>query len=117
MLALNIQRSPTIQPAESFATRPTADVRRGSGRRDIQNSETSTRGNGRARHGPNEGRSDRLRNLRAVFGDVIMRALLAILSDSQDMMEQFNKNPEAYTKIMNNDLLPVVYRRCNAKQD
>ncbi len=34
-----------------------------------------------------------------------------------DMREKFDANPEAYTRIMNNDLLPVVYRRCNAEQD
>lgn len=33
------------------------------------------------------------------------------------MREKFDANPEAYTRIMNNDLLPVVYRRCNAEQD
>ncbi len=35
----------------------------------------------------------------------------------QDMREQFDANPDAYTRIMNNDLLPAVYRRRNAKQD
>lgn len=61
-------------------------------------------------------RTNSMGDLRAVFGDVMMRALLAILSDSQDMMEQFNKNPAAYQAIMNNDLLPIVYRRCNAQE-
>ncbi len=29
------------------------------------------------------------------------------------MREQFDANPDAYTRIMNNDLLPIVYHRCN----
>ena len=55
-------------------------------------------------------------DLRAIFGDVMMRALAAILSDSQDMYEKFNENPDAYMSIMNNDLLPIVYRRCNSNE-
>ena len=55
-------------------------------------------------------------DLRAIFGDVMMRALAAILSDSQDMYEKFNDNPDAYMSIMNNDLLPIVYRRCNSNE-
>ena len=51
--------------------------------------------------------------LRAIFGDVMMRALAAILSDSQDMFEKFCENQYAYMRIMNNDLLPIVYRRRN----
>ena len=51
-------------------------------------------------------------DLHAVFGDVMMRALGAILGESADMYDSFNKNPEAYLHIMNNDLLPIMYDRC-----
>lgn len=33
------------------------------------------------------------------------------------MREQFDANPDAYTRIMNNDLLPAVYRRRNTLED
>ena len=59
-------------------------------------------------------RTNSMNDLRAIFGDVLMNALMAILSDSQDMYESFNENPDTYMRIMNNDLLPLVYRRCNA---
>ena len=52
-------------------------------------------------------------DLRANFGDVMMKALAAILSDSTDMYEKFNENPDAYMHVMDFDLLPIVYRRCN----
>lgn len=58
-------------------------------------------------------RANSLGDLRAIFGDVMMQALTAILSDSQDMFEKFNEKPDDYLRIMNNDLLPLVYRRCN----
>ena len=62
-------------------------------------------------------RTNSMTDLRAIFGDVMMRSLAAILSDSQDMYERFNENPNAYMSIMNNDLLPIVYRRCNSDED
>lgn len=43
-----------------------------------------------------------------------MDALAAIYSDSADMFEKFNENPEAFMRVVNDDLLPIVYRRCNA---
>lgn len=43
----------------------------------------------------------------------MMKALMAILSDSQDMEEKFGEKPDDYLRIMNSDLLPIVYRRCN----
>lgn len=55
-------------------------------------------------------------DLRAIFGDVVMKALATILSDSQDMYEKFNEKPDEYMRIMNDDLLPVVYRRCNVDE-
>lgn len=57
-------------------------------------------------------RTNSMGDLRAIFGDVMMSALAAILSDSEDMYEKFNENPDAYLRIMNSDLLPIVYRRC-----
>lgn len=62
-------------------------------------------------------RTNSMGDLRAVFGDVMMRALATILSDSQDMFEKFNENPDAYMRIMNSDLLPLVYRRCNSVEE
>lgn len=62
-------------------------------------------------------RTNSVGNLRAIFGDVMMKALAAILGDSQDMYETFSENPDAYMRIMNNDLLPVVYRRCNSDEE
>lgn len=61
-------------------------------------------------------RSNSMSDLRAIFGDVVMKALAAILSDSQDMYEKFNEKPDEYMCIMNDDLLPIVYRRCNADE-
>ncbi len=46
----------------------------------------------------------------------MMRALEAILGDSADMYDSFNKNPDAYLHIMNNDLLPIVYDRCRREE-
>lgn len=62
-------------------------------------------------------RTNTMGDLRAIFGDVMMKALAAILSDSADMYEKFNENPDAYMRIMDNDLLPIVYRRCNSDED
>lgn len=62
-------------------------------------------------------RTNSMGDLRAIFGDVMMRALAAILSDSQDMYEKFSENPDAYMRIMDNDLLPIVYRRCNSDEE
>lgn len=59
-----------------------------------------------------QARANSMSDLRAVFGDVMMSALAAILGDSADMYESFNKNPDAYLRVMNNDLLPIVYDRC-----
>lgn len=58
-------------------------------------------------------RTNTMGDLRAIFGDVMMKALAAILSDSTDMYEKFNENPDAYMRVMDSDLLPIVYRRCN----
>lgn len=61
-------------------------------------------------------RTNSMGDLRAIFGDVMMAALAAILSDSVDMYETFQQNPDAYIKIMNDHLLPLVYRRCNERE-
>lgn len=61
-------------------------------------------------------RSNSMSDLRTIFGDVVMKALAAILSDSQDMYEKFNEKPDEYMRIMNDDLLPIVYRRYNADE-
>lgn len=61
-------------------------------------------------------RTNSMGDLRAIFSDVMMRALTAIVSESADMREKFSENPEAYMSIMNNDLLPIVYRRCNSDE-
>lgn len=61
-------------------------------------------------------RTNSMGDLRAIFGDVMMKALAAILGDGQDMYETFSENPDAYMRIMNNDLLPIVYRRCNSDE-
>lgn len=58
-------------------------------------------------------RTNTMGDLRAIFGDVMMKALAAILSDSADMYEKFNENSDAYMRVMNDELLPIVYRRCN----
>ena len=61
-------------------------------------------------------RSNSMSDLRAIFGDVVMKALSTILSDSQDMYEKFNEKPDEHMRIMNDDLPPIVYRRCNADE-
>lgn len=58
-------------------------------------------------------RTNSMGDLKAVFGDVMMGALMAILSDSQDMAQKFGECPDDYLRIMNSDLLPMLYRRCN----
>lgn len=59
-------------------------------------------------------RTNSMNDLKAIFPAVMMDALISIMSDSQDMAEKFNENPDAYMRILNSDLLPLVYRRCNA---
>lgn len=62
-------------------------------------------------------RTNSIGDLRAIFSKVMMDALTAIFSDSQDMLEKFNENPDAYMRIMNSDLLPIVYHRCNSDEE
>ena len=59
-------------------------------------------------------RTNTMGDLKAIFGGVMMDALAAILSDSTDMYEKFSENPDAFMRVMDNDLLPIVYRRCNS---
>lgn len=47
-------------------------------------------------------RTNSMGDLRAVFGDVMMRALATILSDSQDMFEKFNEKPHAHLPARDN---------------
>lgn len=61
-------------------------------------------------------RSNSMGDLKAIFGTVMMNALAAILSDSQDMFEKFNENPDAFMRVMGDELLPIVYRRCNSDE-
>ena len=61
-------------------------------------------------------RSNSMGDLKAIFGTVMMNALAAILSDSQDMFEKFNENPDAFMRVMDDELLPIVYRRCNSDE-
>lgn len=61
-------------------------------------------------------RTNTMGDLRAIFGDVMMRALAAILADSADMYEKFSENPDAYMHVMDDELLPIVYRRCNSDE-
>ena len=56
-------------------------------------------------------RSNSMSDLRAIFGDMVMKVLAAILSDSHDTYEKSDE----YMRIMNDGLLPIVYRRCNAE--
>ena len=55
--------------------------------------------------------SNSMSDLRAIFGDVVMKTLTAVLSDNHDMYEKSDE----YMRIMNGGLLPIVYRRCNAE--
>ena len=59
-------------------------------------------------------RTNSMNDLRAIFDGVAMDALAAIYSDSADMFEKFSEKPEVFMRIMNTDLLPIVYQRCNA---
>lgn len=58
-------------------------------------------------------KTNSINDLKAIFGDVMMNALLAILSDSQDMAETFNKNPDKFMNFMGDNMLPYIYRRIN----
>lgn len=59
-------------------------------------------------------RTNSMSDLQAIFGKVVLEAIAAIISDSTDMYNTFNKNPDAYVRVMNNELLPIVYERCNS---
>lgn len=52
-------------------------------------------------------------DMKAVFGEVMLQALMAITMESQDMAEAFSKNEKGYTEFLNDNLLPYVYRKCN----
>ncbi len=60
-----------------------------------------------------QAKSNSMNDLKAIFGDVMMNALLAILSDSQDMAAVFGKNPDKYKSFMDDNMLPYVYRQIN----
>ena len=60
-----------------------------------------------------QARSNSMGDVAAVFGNVMMGALAAILSESQEMAEAFSKNEKAYTQFLNENLLPYVYRKAN----
>lgn len=60
-----------------------------------------------------QAKSNSMNDLKAIFGDVMMNALLAILSDSQDMAAVFSKNPDKYKSFMDDNMLPYVYRQIN----
>ena len=60
-----------------------------------------------------QARTNSMGDLKAVLGDVMMGALMAILSDSQDMAAKFGERPDDYLRITNSDLLSMVYRGCN----
>lgn len=62
-------------------------------------------------------RTNSMGDLKAIFGTVMMNALAAILSDSQDMFEKFSENPDAFMRVMDAELLPIVYRRCNTDEE
>ena len=55
-----------------------------------------------------QAKSNSMNDLKAIFGDVMMNALLAILSDSQDMAAVFGKNPDKYKSFMDDNMLPYV---------
>ena len=59
-------------------------------------------------------RTNSMGDLKAIFGTVMMDALAAIFFDSQGMLEKSRENPGAFTRVMDGELLPIVYRRCNA---
>lgn len=61
-----------------------------------------------------QARTNSMNDLKAVFRDVMMNALLSILSDSQDMANTFNKSPELFMSFMNDNMLPLVYRQINS---
>ena len=58
-------------------------------------------------------RNNSMADMKAVFGEVMLQALMAITMESQDMAEAFSKNEKGYTEFLNDNLLPYVYRKCN----
>lgn len=60
-----------------------------------------------------QARTNSVADLRAVFPEQAMNALLAIVSDSQDMAAAFNADPNRFISIVN-ELLPVLHRRANS---
>lgn len=58
-------------------------------------------------------KTNSINDLKAIFGDVMKNALLAILSDSQDMADTFNKNPDKFMSFMGDNMLPYIYRLIN----
>lgn len=61
-----------------------------------------------------QARSNSMGDVAAVFGNVMMSALTAILTESQEMAEAFSKDEKAYTQFLNENLLPYVYRKANS---
>ena len=58
-------------------------------------------------------RANSLSEVRAVFPDRLQAALLALMSDGEDMSKTFAKNPDLFMRLVNDNLLPAIYRRIN----
>lgn len=51
----------------------------------------------------------------SIFMGVMMDALLALMEQGGEMAEAFSKDPAGYSDFLNENLLPVVYRRANER--
>lgn len=60
-------------------------------------------------------RTSSMSDLGAVFRDAMMDALVGILSDGAEMCDAFSGDPATFERIMGDELLPLVYRRCRAE--
>lgn len=58
-------------------------------------------------------RANSLSEVRAVFPDRLQRALLDLILDGEDMSKAFGENSEVFMRLVNDSLLPALYRRIN----
>ena len=64
-----------------------------------------------------QARNNSMTDMKAIFGEVMLRALMSITMESQDMAEEYSKHEKAYTEFLNDNLLPYVYRKCNEEEN
>lgn len=57
--------------------------------------------------------SNSMSEVASIFMGVMMDALITLMEQGGEMAEAFSKDPVGYQDFLNENLLPVVYRRAN----